>query len=89
MWPRAEPSAWPWARGEKARKSNRPVPLSTAPAQLAGEQPHAGQGGGGAGHAGVRHHQRQDQAARRAEDQDPGGPVGMYVRSPFDALAEI
>lgn len=44
----------------------------TAAAQFAGEQPHAGQSGGGAGHAGVRHHQRQDQAARRPAHQDAG-----------------
>ena len=57
-------------------------PLCLAPpaaAQFAGQQPHTGQGGGGAGHAGVRHHQRQDQEARSAAHQDPGRPAGMYV----------
>jgi hypothetical protein len=54
-----------------------------AAAQFAGQQPHTGQGGGGAGHAGVRHHQRQDQEARSAAHQDPGRPAGMYVGTPL------
>ena len=53
--------------------------LSAASPQLAGEQPHAGQSGGGAGHAGVRHHQRQNQTTRRAEDEDSGRLTGVYV----------
>lgn len=49
----------------------------TAAAQLAGQQPHAGQGSRGARHAGVRHHQRQDQEARRPAHQDAGRPAGV------------
>lgn len=62
-------------------KTWRCICLSAASPQLAGEQPHAGQSGGGAGHAGVRHHQRQNQTTRRAEDEDSGRLTGVYVRS--------
>lgn len=56
---------------------------SAASPQFAGEQPHAGQSRRGAGHAGVRHHQRQNQTAGRAADQDSGRLTGVYVRSPL------
>ena len=46
-------------------------------AKLSGEQQDSGQGGRGAGHAGVRHHQRQDQEARGPPHQDAGRPFGM------------
>lgn len=61
-------------------KTWRCICLSAASPQLAGEQPHAGQSGGGAGNAGVRHHQRQNQTTRRAEDEDSGRLTGVYVR---------
>lgn len=63
--------------------------LSIATPQFPGEQPHTGQSGGGAGHAGVRYHQRQNQTASRATDQDSGWLVGVYVAQLFDSFVEI
>lgn len=55
--------------------------MSTAPAQLAGEQPHTSQSSWGAGHAGVCHHQRQNQASSGPPHQDSSWPPGVYVHN--------
>lgn len=70
-------------RGRKLKCDALFVFLRAAAPQFAGEQPHAGQSGGGAGHAGVRHHQRQNQTTGRPPDQDSGRLVGVYVHSFF------
>lgn len=64
--------------------TNAMLSVRAAAPQFAGEQPHAGQSGGGAWHAGVRHHQRQNQAAGRPPDQDSGRLVGVYVPRTID-----
>lgn len=55
--------------------------LSAASPQLPGQQQNTGQSSRGAGDAGVRHHQRQNQTTGGSEDQDPGRPAGVYVRT--------